>query len=115
MRVENVMRCQVRLVDESDYECSPYDVEEGDVVVATYDGNREIGEVEVNPTKERVVDMQERVMEMSQIMAEAAAEDNEDTPENWKDYIADGYPRIEFYKVEGRELVEKRWKALKFD
>lgn len=97
------MRCQVRLV------------EEGDVVVATYDGNREIGEVEVNPTEERVVDMQERVMEMSQIMAEAAAEDNEDTPENWRDYLADGYPRIEFYKVEGRELVEKRWKALKFD
>ena len=75
------------------------EVEIGDTVVVSYDGDQEVGEVAINPTQERITDMEERVMEMSQTTAEMTAEENGDTPENWKNYLTDGYPLMVWYKA----------------
>ena len=93
-------------------DCQPYEwiredlgeVKIGDTVVVSYDGNQEILEVSVNPTEGRVKRMEKRCKDFSRILAEIVADDKGSTPENWKNYLTDGYPLMVWYKVVKSEV-----------
>ena len=89
----------VEIVECNAKEGDPWEVEPGDCVVVSIDGNKEVGEIKVNPSNKEVIDMQEKVVDMSETLARAAMEDNGEDPEKWVEYLSDGYPRMVWYNV----------------
>lgn len=82
------------------------EVQIGDLVTVTYDGNTDVKDVLINAPVEKIEIAKRDVLAVTEMFARAATAKKGEDPDAWFRHVIDGYPRLTTSRVTEDGLVE---------